>query len=115
MLYNHAFCLLYPSSYEGFGIPLVEAMKCGCPVVTTNTSSIPEVLGGAGLMVDHIDEHAFVQKIKSLENTAFRGENIEKGYRQARRFSWDTCCQETLAFYGQTYKKKFDTITMKTK
>ena len=106
ILYSNAFCLLYPSSYEGFGIPLVEAMKCGCPVVTTNTSSIPEVVGDAGLMVDRIGKDSFVQKLKKLEDIAFRTDIIERGYRQARRFSWDKCYQETLAFYEQTIKAK---------
>lgn len=107
ILYNNAFCLLYPSNYEGFGIPILEAMKAGCPVVSTNISSIPEVAGDAGLLVDKIEAEEFVKAILKLENKGFRDEIISKGFEQAKKFSWDKCFEETLEFYKEVVGKKF--------
>lgn len=107
IIYNNAFCLVYPSSYEGFGIPILEAMKAGCPVISTNFSSIPEVAGDAALLVDQIETDAFLEKIQMLENPEFRSQLIEKGLKQAAKFSWDKCFEETYAFYEEVYKRKF--------
>ncbi len=106
LLYNHAFCLLYPSSYEGFGIPILEAMQAGCPVVTSNVSSIPEVCGNAGLMVNEITSDQFIEKINSLNDEAWRNEVIERGYKQACRFSWDNAYINTVTFYEEIYSRK---------
>ncbi|RII27768.1 MAG: glycosyltransferase family 1 protein [Geobacter sp.] len=106
LLYNNAHCLLYLSSYEGFGIPLVEAMKSGCPVVTTNAASIPEVIGNAGLIVDQNNVRDILEKIDSLDNVLFRNEVIESGYAQASKFSWDKCFDETIGFYEQASNRR---------
>ncbi len=107
ILYNNAFCLLYSSNYEGFGIPIVEAMRAGCPVVSTNISSIPEVAGNAGLLVDKIEVEEFIRTILKLENKDFRDEIISKGLEQAKKFSWNKCFEETLEFYKKVVGKKF--------
>lgn len=109
ILYNHAFCLLYPSSYEGFGIPIAEAMKAGCPVITTSVSSIPEVAGNAGLMVDTICTADIIAKINDLNNESYRNKVIELGLIQGNTFSWDRCFRETLECYEHAYNYKFNT------
>jgi mannosyltransferase len=106
IFYNRAFCLLYPSSYEGFGIPVLEAMKTGCPVVTTNKSSLPEVAGDAAVMVDEIRPEKFAEEIRKLENPEYRNTLIEKGFEQSRKFSWDKCFNEVYQFYSDNYHKK---------
>lgn len=108
ILYNNAFCLLYPSSYEGFGIPIVEAMKASCPVVSVNRSSIPEISNGCALLVDRIDTDSFIKEILKLENKEFREIQINKGLIQAGKFSWDKCFNETYEFYKEVWNKKFN-------
>lgn len=101
--YNCAHALLYPSGYEGFGIPIIEAMAAGCPVVAAKVSAIPETCGGAGALVDEIRPDAFADQLLKLENTEFRSGMIRKGYAQANRFSWETCYRETLSFYEKVW------------
>ncbi len=109
ILYNHAFCLLYTSAYEGFGFPPGEAMKAGCPVVTTSMTSMPEVVGTAGLMAGKADPLLFAEKIRSLENDAFKQQLITQGLQQVQQFTWDKSVQETIGFYKDCWNYKFST------
>lgn len=106
LLYNHAFCLLYPSEYEGFGIPVIEAQKAGCPVVTSSKSSIPEIAGNGALMVDRIDLDSISDKLYFLQNDSGARENlIGRGFQNADRFSWDTCYVQTKQLYTEAYER----------
>ncbi len=107
-LYNLSFCLLYPSIYEGFGIPILEAMNAGCPVVSVNTSSIPEVAGDAAILIDKIKKENFTHAIRLLSNKNFKTKLINKGFAQAKKFSWNKCFKETVEFYHDIYEKKFN-------
>ncbi|WP_406657589.1 glycosyltransferase family 1 protein [Methanolobus sp. ZRKC2] len=96
-LYNLAGIFAYPSLYEGFGLPLLEAMACGCPVVSSNCSSLPEVVGDAAVMVDPYDIDTLAKAIyEVLVNDNLREELITKGLDRVKEFSWDKCARETL-------------------
>ena len=100
--YSAAALLAFPSLYEGFGLPPLEAMACGCPVVTSNTSSLPEVVGDAGVMVDPYDTAALARAIKQvLTDSELRNNLVAKGRERARRFSW----QKTAQLTGRVYEK----------
>lgn len=96
-LYSGASVFLYPSLYEGFGLPILEAMVCGCPVVTSNLSSLPEVAGEAAILVDPLSIESILEGIKTALKS--KVELVEKGYQQAKRFSWEKCAQQTLEVY----------------
>lgn len=104
--YNRAFCLLYPSIYEGFGIPILEAMKAGCPVIAVKKSSIPEVGGEAAILIDDISKINFIKEIKKLENSNLRNEIVEKGLKQSKKFSWDKTYKEMIEFYQEFEEKR---------
>jgi mannosyltransferase len=96
-LYNSVFALSYVSLYEGFGIPLLEAMKAGCPFIALNNSSIPEVAGDAGVLIDSLNSTNFISAINKILD--FREDIIEKGYSRVKLFSWDKNYEETLKIY----------------
>jgi len=99
-MYRSAFCFLFPSWYEGFGLPVLEAMTQGCPVICSNTSSLPEVGGDAALYVDAAEPDALCEKMLELESSpSFWLERSELSLQQAARFSWQKTAQETLDFY----------------
>lgn len=97
--YNSAYALLYPSSYEGFGIPILEAMRAGCPVIAVNISSIPEVAGDAAILVNTPSIDSFVEALKNIP--LLREELILKGFNQVNKFSWERCFEETLSVYNE--------------
>jgi glycosyltransferase involved in cell wall biosynthesis len=99
-LYNAADLFVYPSLYEGFGLPPLEAMACGTPVITSNTSSLPEVVGDAGIMVNPYDIDELTNKMyKVLTNEGLTEELSKKGLERAKLFSWKKCAEETLNTY----------------
>jgi glycosyltransferase involved in cell wall biosynthesis len=99
-LYNLARLMVFPSLFEGFGIPLVEAMACGCPVVCSNVTSIPEVVGDAGLMFDPTSPEDMAEKIWSAwSNEVVLKGMISKGFERVRMFDWDDTAMKTLEVY----------------
>jgi glycosyltransferase involved in cell wall biosynthesis len=99
-LYASAAAFVYPSLYEGFGIPLLEAMSLGCPVVCSNTSSFPEVAGDAAELFDPYDEAAMRAAIERVISTPkYAAALVEKGRRRAGLFSWEKCARDTFGVY----------------
>ncbi len=93
---------VFPSQYEGFGFPVLEAMACGTPVITSNVSSLPEVAGAAGLLVSPTDVAGLAEAMGHvMGNAGKRAEMAEKGVAQAAHFSWRRCASETVAFYEE--------------
>lgn len=100
--YNSAQALVFPSLYEGFGLPVLEAMACGCPVITSKRSSIPEVAGDAALYFNPEDPFEIAERILLvLSNPKLKKNLAKKGIERARVFSWDKCAQETLSVYSK--------------
>lgn len=100
LLFNGAMFFVYPSLYEGFGIPVLEAMACGLPVITSNISSLPEVAGDAGVLVDPMDTEALsAAMITLLEDAEQRVDLRSAGLARAALFSWQRTARETLAAY----------------
>ena len=103
-LYNEALCLLYPSDYEGFGLPILEAQKAGCPVIAQNYSSVPEVIGKGGLIVEHSSTEKIVQqmveKVNEVQSRPMQS-IIAAGIENAKRFSWDNTYEQTKNVYRQ--------------
>jgi glycosyltransferase involved in cell wall biosynthesis len=87
--------MVYPSHYEGFGMPPLEAMSCGVPVITSDNTSLPEVVGDAGILIKSDDEEGITKAmIKVMSDKSLRESMIEKGYTQSRKFSWDESAQK---------------------
>ena len=99
-IYSSALCFVYPSYFEGFGLPPLEAMKCGTPVIVGNQTSLPEVVGDAGLTVDPFDVDAIAGAIRRLMNdSALRAELSQKGQERASTFTWRETARRTLQIY----------------
>jgi glycosyltransferase involved in cell wall biosynthesis len=109
-LYSGALCFVYPSYFEGFGLPPLEAMKCGAPVIVGNATSLPEVVGDAALQVDPFDVSAIAVAMDQLvNNSELRQELSVKGQARAKLFDWKDTAQRTLAVYEQVYRESYRT------
>ncbi len=106
LYYSHAECLAFPSLYEGFGLPPLEAMACGCPVVSSNASAIPEVVGDAAVTLDPLDDAALADALgRVLTDASHRRHMIGRGLERAALFSWEKAAQETLRVYEQVKRE----------
>jgi glycosyltransferase involved in cell wall biosynthesis len=104
-LYNSARLFVYPSLYEGFGLPLVEAMACGTPVAASNVSSIPEVVGDAAILFDPYNGREMLDSIKLvLDDKSYREALIVKGFERVKRFSWSRAAEQTIKLYDQAVR-----------
>ena len=107
-LYSNADLLINYSDYEGFGLPPLEAMSCGCPVVASNRASVPEVVGEGGILLQPNNKKEWVDAIyKILSDEKLREELSEKGRNQAKKFSWEKTACQTIKVYEEVVRKKF--------
>jgi len=107
LLYNGATVFLYPSLYEGFGLPLLEAMACGVPVISSDRTSIPEIVGDAALLINPTDGEELKKELTNvLNNESLRNELTTRGYKQPKKFSWRKTAEETLGVYESVYKER---------
>ena len=106
-LYSGAMMFAYPSFYEGFGLPPLEAMQCGVPVITSNTSSLPEVVGDAAIMIDPLDGESLSQAMFDLyRDSAKRSAFSAKGILRAKKFSWKKCADKTVEAYQAAFDSR---------
>ncbi len=105
-LYSGALCFVYPSYFEGFGLPVVEAMRCGAPVIVGNRTSLPEVVNGAGVLIDPFDHKAIASAIAQLlSNPAAREDLRARGLKRASAFDWLKTAKQTLQVYELAFRK----------
>ena len=105
ILFRNANFLCFPSLFEGFGIPLVEAMRTELPIICSNNGSIPEIVGDAALTFDPVSPEDIAKKMVEVQNEEVRSGLIAKGLQQASKFSWSKCAQQTLAVLHQVAGK----------
>ncbi len=96
--YQNAVCFIFPSLYEGFGIPVIEAQACGCPVISSNSSSLQEVLDESAIMCNPTDIEGVANAMKSIyEDDTLRNTIISKGFENAKRFSWEKSARKIVS------------------
>lgn len=100
-VYNSAFCFIYPSLYEGFGIPVIEAQKAGCPVIAGNNSSITEIAVDSAYLLDDVTPINIAKAIRDLENVSRSQDLINRGLENSLRFSWNKTFEETINVYKE--------------
>jgi glycosyltransferase involved in cell wall biosynthesis len=105
-LYSHAFALLYPTKFEGFGWPAIEAQACGCPVVASKSTSLPEVIGDAGLLRSPEDEEGFAQDVLALMREELRRELIARGFANVKRFTPERMVNDYVALYEEVCARR---------
>ena len=106
IIYNSCKCLVYPSSYEGFGIPVIEAQSAGCPVIAFNASSIPEIIGDTTLLMNKLTEKELLDKIELLNDNSIRNMVITKGLLNAKSYSWDNSFNKYRLLYQNLLNSK---------
>ncbi len=100
-LYSECEAFIFPSTYEGFGLPVLEALQCAAPVICSNKSSLPEVAGDAAILIDPSDESALVEAIVDLVDHPDRRQELKNlSVRQAARFSWEASAERVAKAYG---------------
>jgi len=105
-IYTLAKIFLYPSLRESFGIPLLEAMACGTPIITSNTSAMPEIVNDAALLVNPLNPESIAQAIDTLlSDPSLQARLISNGYQRVKDFSWDKNARQTLEIYKEVYQK----------
>lgn len=106
-LYNAASLFVYPSLYEGFGLPPLEALACGTPTVVSNLSSLPEVVGEGAILIDPYDKHSLAQGMfRGLTEETYRGELVKKGLKRAEEFSWTKTAAQTMKIYQKLSEER---------
>lgn len=101
-LYNSASLMVYPSLYEGFGLPILEAMTCGCPVICSNRASMPEVSGEAAVIIEPEDEEGLARRIQELmEDSLLSAKYTKAGIRRAKEFDWNETARKTVRIFDQ--------------
>ncbi len=106
-IYSGAIAFVFPSLYEGFGLPILEAMQCDTPVISSNSTSLPEVVGDAGILVDPKDQDQLCQAMLDILTDGSLRKNLkQKGLERAKQFSWEKCANETVEIYKKIIASK---------
>ena len=103
-LYNQSLALIYPSSYEGFGLPIIEALKAGCPVICNKGSSTGEI-GGEYVLSGSMSKEFIINSILKLNNESFRNDLVKNGIKYASSFTWEKTANQTLKIYEELWVK----------